>query len=52
MSTTDDDGRIHIDDEEARGGHTTGHMRYVLGIGLLIAIIAMSAIWIFPALYG
>ncbi len=52
MSTTDDDGRIHIEDDDARGAHTTGVMRYVLGIGLLLAIIAMSMIWIIPALYG
>lgn len=43
---------IHIDDEDARAAQTTGYMRYVLGIGLLIAIIAMSLAWIIPALYG
>ncbi len=43
---------IHIEDDDARAAHTTGYMRYVLGIGLLLAIIAMSAVWIFPALYG
>ena len=48
----DQDGAIHIEDDDARGAHTTGHMRYVLGIGLFIAIAAMSLIWIVPALYG
>ncbi|WP_299194114.1 hypothetical protein [uncultured Erythrobacter sp.] len=52
MSNTDEDGRIHIEDEDARGGETSGHMRYVLGIGLFIAIVAMSLVWIIPALYG
>ena len=46
------DEAIHIADDDARGAHTTGHMRYVLGIGLAAAVIAMSLIWIIPALYG
>jgi hypothetical protein len=41
---------IHIEDDDARAAHTTGYMRYVLGIGLLIAIVAMSIAWIIPAL--
>ncbi len=49
---TDEDKGIHIEDDDARGAHTTGHMRYVLGIGLGIAVIAMSLIWIIPAIYG
>ncbi len=43
---------IHIDDEEASGGRKTGYMRYVLGISLLLAVIAMSIVWIIPALMG
>ena len=49
---TDQDEAIHIEDDEARGAHTSGHMRYVLGIGLFLAIILMSAVWIVPALWG
>lgn len=49
---SEQDEAIHIEDDDARGAHVTGHMRYVLGIGLLAAIIAMSLIWIIPALYG
>lgn len=41
---------IHLDDTEASGGEKTGHMRWVLGIGLLLAIVAMSASWIVPTL--
>ena len=52
MSEIDKDGRVHIEDDEARGASTPGVMRYVLGISLLLAVIAMSVIWIFPALYG
>ena len=33
--------------EEARGAESTGVMRWVLGISLLLAIGALSAIWIF-----
>ena len=52
MTEIDSDGRIHIEDDDARGAQPTGHMRYVLGIGLLFAIVAMSLIWIIPALSG
>lgn len=50
MSTQDQGGRIHIDDDEATGAVKTGYMRYVLAISLLLAIVAMSAVWIIPAL--
>lgn len=49
---TDQDEGIHIEDDDARAAQTTGHMRYVLGIGLFIAILAMSLVWILPAIYG
>ena len=41
---------IHKDAEEVRGGETSGVMRYVLLISLGLAIVAMSAVWIIPAL--
>jgi len=37
---------VHIEADEARAGSTPHVVRYVLGIGLLLAIIAMSVIWI------
>ena len=46
------DNAIHIEDDDARAAETSGHMRYVLGVGLFIAIVAMSLVWIIPALYG
>jgi hypothetical protein len=49
---TDPNDPIHIDDEDARGAQTTGYMRYVLAFSLLLAVAAMSLIWIIPALYG
>jgi hypothetical protein len=52
MSTTDDEGRIHIEDDDARAASTPGILRYVLGISLLLALIAMSVVWIVPALWG
>jgi hypothetical protein len=39
----------HIETDEARGGESTGVMRWVLGISLLLAIGLLSAIWIFGA---
>lgn len=50
--TYEKEDEIHIEDDDARAAHTTGHMRYVLGIGLIVAIIAMSAVWIVPSLWG
>ncbi|MDF8333971.1 hypothetical protein [Novosphingobium cyanobacteriorum] len=41
---------IHITTPEARGGETTGIMRYVLIIALVLAIGALSIIWITGAL--
>lgn len=42
----------HYNEDEASGG-TKGHgVRYVLLIGLLLAVAAMSAVWIVPALTG
>ncbi len=46
----DQDDAIHIDDEDASAGEKSGVMRYVLGISMLLAIIAMSIVWIIPAL--
>jgi hypothetical protein len=36
---------VHIETNEARGGSTPHIVRYVLIISLLLAIIAMSVIW-------
>ena len=43
---------IHVDTEEARAGESTGVMRYVLGISLVLAIVALSIVWIVPAVTG
>lgn len=42
-------GEVHIEDDEASAGEKTGHVRWILGISLVIAIALMSAIWIFGA---
>lgn len=44
-----EDEEIHIDTDDARGASTPGVMRYVLGISLLLAIAALSLVWIIPA---
>lgn len=43
---------IRINDEDARGAVTNTGLRYVLGFSLALAVIAMSAVWIIPALWG
>lgn len=48
----DDKDAIHIEDDDARAASTPGVLRYVLAFSLLLAVIAMSLIWIIPALYG
>lgn len=40
---------IHVDTGEARAGESTGVMRYVLGISLVLAIVALSIVWVIPA---
>jgi hypothetical protein len=42
--------RIHRSTDEARGGVTRHGVRWVLGISLILAIAALSAIWITGAL--
>lgn len=41
---------VHLDTDEARGGSTPNILRYVLLTSLVLAILAMSAIWIGRAL--
>jgi hypothetical protein len=48
----DQNEAIRIDDEDARGAVTNTGLRYVLGFSLALAVIAMSAVWIIPALWG
>lgn len=40
---------IHLSTNEARGGRTPHIVRYVLAISLILAIGALSAVWIFGA---
>ena len=40
----------HISTDDVRGGSTPHIVRYILGFSLFIAIAAMSAVWIIPAL--
>lgn len=46
----DQNETIHISDEAARGAVTNTGLRYVLGFSLGLAVIAMSLVWIIPAL--
>ena len=37
---------VHLSSDEASGGSKPGILRYVLAVSLLLAIAALSAIWI------
>lgn len=43
---------IRIQDEAARGAVTNTGLRYVLGFSLAFTVVAMSLVWIIPALWG
>lgn len=43
---------VELTPTEARGGSTPHIVRYVLGISLVLAIIAMTLVWVIPALTG
>lgn len=43
---------VHVTTEEARGGETGHGVRYVLGFGLVIAVLALSGLWIYQAMAG
>lgn len=49
---TDQNEAIRIDDEAARGAVSNTGLRYVLAFSLGFAVIAMSLVWIIPALWG
>jgi hypothetical protein len=46
----DQNEAIHINDEDARAAVSNTGLRYVLGFSLFFAVIAMSLVWIIPAL--
>lgn len=48
----DQNKSVRIDTDDARGASTPGILRYMLAASLLLAVIAMSAVWIIPALWG
>lgn len=43
------DSKIDPEGEKVRGGEMSGHMRYVLGISLAAAVVAMFGIYFFFA---
>jgi flagellar biogenesis protein FliO len=40
---------IHLTQEEASGGSKSNIVRYVLGFSLVLAIVLLTAIWMFGA---
>ncbi|TMM46709.1 hypothetical protein [Qipengyuania marisflavi] len=46
----DQDGKVHLNEEEASGGSKEGVVRWILLGGLLLAIVLLSVTWIVPAM--
>ncbi|QFT78782.1 hypothetical protein [Erythrobacter sp. THAF29] len=46
------DNEVHIEDDDARAASTPGIVRYVLAISLILAVIAMTMVWVVPAIWG
>ncbi len=42
--------KVHIEEDDAKAGSNEGVVRWVLGISLLLAIVAMTVIWVTGAL--
>lgn len=43
-------GEVHLDTDEARAGSSSNVVRWVLGIGLLLAAIGLTLAWVIPSL--
>lgn len=43
---------IHVSEEEATGASKPHIARYVLGISLVLVVIAMTLVWVIPAIFG
>ena len=41
-----DGDEVHLTEREASGGERNHHLRYILGISLLLAVVLLSAAWI------
>lgn len=46
------DEKVHLEKDEARAGSTPGTVRYILLISLVLAIAALSLIWIVRAVHA
>ena len=46
------DDKLLINTDDARGGSTPHIVRYVLGISLVLALLALSAVWIYGAVHS
>ncbi|WP_293987288.1 hypothetical protein [Sphingomonas sp.] len=42
----------HVEGPEVRAGETSGHMRYVLGISVVLAVVILSLIVWGPVLFS
>lgn len=41
---------VHLNEQEATAGSKPHVVRWVLGVGLVLVVVAMSLVWIIPAL--
>jgi len=48
--TQNKNGETHISEQDVTGGSKEGVVRWILGVGLVLAVVALSLIWIIPAL--
>lgn len=42
---------VHLNEEEATGASKPHIVRWVLGISLILAVVAMSLAWIIPSIF-
>jgi hypothetical protein len=49
---TDRLNQTHIETDDARAGQTPHVVRWMLGVSLALAVIAMTVVWLVPALSG
>lgn len=47
-----DGDEIHVSEEEATGAVKPHVGRWVLGVSLVLIVIAMTLVWVIPALFG
>lgn len=42
---------VHLSEQEATAGSKPHVVRWVLGVGLVLIVIAMTLVWVIPAIF-